>query len=138
MTINVPNPEALKAGFANIQANLVYWDQRAWVQVGLFDEVPPANTCGTTACLAGHIVLASGVSWKELMGIDVAETAMKLLGYTWYEDEDGETVYDGDGNEFNDIFYRMYSNQHDLPLEYDQQAFDDFKAEVSTLTGVEL
>jgi hypothetical protein len=136
VTINVPNPEVLQAGFANIQANLSYWNQQSWVQQGIIDT-PPANTCGTTACLAGHIVLASGVSWEELKGKDIAHEAMILLGYTSEYDDDDDLMYGDDGDEFNDIFYQMRS-QSGRSLEYSQEAFDEFKAYVSALTGVEL
>jgi hypothetical protein len=139
VTIHVPNPEVLQAGFASIQANLAFWNQQSWVQQGIMDT-PQANTCGTTACLAGHIVLAAGFSWDQLKKMNVPLTAMSLLGYGNAEDPDDEEpdYYDGDGNEFNDIFYRMRSDRSGLNLEYSQEAFDEFKAEVSELTGVEL
>jgi hypothetical protein len=136
VTINVPNPEVLQAGFANIAANLVYWNQQTWVQQGVIDA-PQANACGTTACLAGHIVLASGVSWEELWRKDIAHEAMILLGYASEYDDDDCLTYGDDGDEFNDIFYRM-SSESGRNLEYSQEAFDEFKSYVSALTGVEL
>jgi hypothetical protein len=146
VTINVPKPDALRAGMANIQANLSYWSQDVWVTSHPDTPVPQDNHCGTTACLAGHIVLAAGHSWDDIFHMNIAFEAMKLLGYElvrvprWCHGCDQNHMEDhwsGDGDEFTDIFYHM-SFGDGLYLEYSQEAFDAFKAYVTEVTGVEL
>ena len=146
MTIHVPNPEVLQAGFANIAANLSYWNQVTWIQQERF-WVPSDNTCGTTACLAGHILLGQGWTWRDLLNErTIPAKAMMALGYTeievpvwcdFCEENHLETSWSGDGVAFEVIFYRMRDSS-DEELGYTQAAFDEFKAYVTQMTGVEL
>ncbi len=132
--INVPNPEVLKAAFAGIQENLDYWSQDTWC--GRPKHEPPSgNTCGTTACLAGHILLATGTKWEDLRKIHVSEEALKALGYVWADDVTG---WSGDGWQFGEIFYWITDEETYRDYEYTQEAFDRFRAQVSELTGIEL
>ncbi len=151
--INVPKPEVLRAAFANMRANLAHWNQERWVfqwdgWFALHPSVPPEeNICRTTACLAGHIVLANGASWEELLtgttGID--SLAMEALGYTWEEQScfcgDPECSnaggWDGDGDVFELFFGRIF-DQNGNVMHYDQAQLERFAAEVSEATGVEL
>lgn len=82
-----PEGEAiLREAIANIEMNLEGWNQQSWVALK-FDE--GAEVCGTTACLAGHILsvgrqenlmeLFNSQFGPELRG-KFPETAMRLLG----------------------------------------------------------
>lgn len=144
MTINVPNPEVLQKAFAVIEANLFAWHQGSWCATDWeLDEVPPENTCGTTACLAGFIALGAGLTPSVVaeMGSEVADTALKALGFApdpgacpccpadrWNDDADA----------FRSLFYRTYDNVNDGDLAFTREAFDVFRAEVSLKTGIEL
>jgi hypothetical protein len=79
--IRVPNEQALRDGVANAELDLNQWDQSTWASEG--DD----ETCGTTACLAGHILLASGMTWGEVLDLSerdgraVPMQAMTVLGF---------------------------------------------------------
>jgi len=74
--INVPNPDVLRAGVAHAELHLEQWDQSMWV-----------SDCDTTACLAGHILLAQGMTWEEIVAVDsqpgggISKMAIKALGF---------------------------------------------------------
>jgi hypothetical protein len=163
-TIVVPNPDVLRAGIKHVESHLKYWNQVGWIQIGvggLPGEVPEEETCGTTACLAGHVLLAQGENWPDLLSgrVWIAERAMVALGFNRLEwrcacdwdsrvdcaDVGGDTCtdgfnrlgWDGDGNRFEQIFYKI-SRSDGGTFEYSANAFEDFRAHVSELTGIEL
>jgi len=157
VTINVPNPEVLKAAFAEMEANLAYWYQGVWYsepgQLGF--DLPQENTCGTTACLAGFIVLASGSTWEQMIGLWVPDEALERLGFTKVlvphdcSDESCMVLeWTDDAAEFREIFYK--TSTWDMPnvdqvegpardsLGFTRDRFEYFKAYVSEQTGIEL
>ena len=135
MTIDVPNPEALKAGIQHAQDHLNSWGQEEfltyWDDEGNPMEMPEEGDppCGTMACLAGHILLASGKSWKDIERLDIPVEALKVLGF------DGRRS--GDGERFED---RVFFCTHDAsgPLAKTREKFELFKAHVTRVTGIEL
>jgi hypothetical protein len=135
MTINVPNPEALRAGLRHAQDHLKFWDQNEflvyWDADGQEFELPEEGEppCGTTACLAGHILLATGMSWKEISRGDISSQALHALGYQFTGDRDAMA--------FDElIFMHVYGDTG--PLARTQEKFDELKAHVAEVTGVEL
>lgn len=143
MTITVPNPEVLKQAFAAIEANLFAWHQGRWIEMDWESgELPPENTCGTTACLAGFIVLGTGKTPLEVeeMREGAADAALEALGFVpapaacrcceaWWTD---------DAEDFRNLFYRTVDYVNDRDMSFTREAFDVFRAEVSELTGIEL
>jgi hypothetical protein len=136
VTINVPNPEALKAGIAHAQDHLNLWDQNEfltyWDDDGEWRELPEEGEppCGTTACLAGHILLAAGKSWKQISQMDIPNEALRVLGF-----EQGRHF--GDGDLFDDRVF-LYTHDDSGLLAKTQEKFDLFKAHVTEVTGIEL
>jgi len=41
------------------------------------------NTCGTTACIAGHVLLAAGYTLEEIMAADADENELKPALLAW-------------------------------------------------------
>jgi len=158
VTINVPNPEVLKAGIAHAEKHLRFWNQNYFIHFGGESWTTPLSEviaaapveapdgkpdCGTSACLAGHILLAQGHSWADLASTDIPTAALQALGYEAtslecspdaieFDDQIfgliGEEVFDDDGDDPQ--YFRVYA--------LTQENFEIFKAEVSRLTGIEL
>lgn len=134
MTINVPNPEALKAGIAHAEEHLNLWNQdefiRHWDDHGDELDLPDAGEppCGTTSCLAGHILLAQGHSWARIARMDISGEALRVLGY---EENSGA------GEDFFDVVFCHTHDDSGL-LAGTPEKFQLFKAYVTKQTGVEL
>jgi hypothetical protein len=134
VTIHVPNPEALKAGIAYAEKHLNLWNQDEFIRYWDADDepidLPDAGDppCGTTACLAGHILLAQGHSWAQIAWMDISGEALRILGYEEISDA-GE-----------DFFDTVFCHTHDDSglLARTPEKFQLFKAYVTDRTGVEL
>jgi hypothetical protein len=130
--IKVPKPEVLKAGVRHIEQHIKNWNQSDWIKVGSAypDE---QGTCGTTACLAGHILLSQGHSWRDLHEEAIPTEALNALGFN-PNGEDGRYNFD------HEIF--CYTHDHseggdENVLAYTPQKLAAFKAWITTVTGVE-
>jgi hypothetical protein len=124
VTIHVPNPEVLRAGIKHAEENLAQWNQGTFVSFSGAE-----HPCGSRACLAGHILLAQGLTWEQILGVSIPETALEYLGLD-PESDDGRRFDD-------DIFYMIGSDSGDHYART-PELFAEFKAAVSALTGVEL
>jgi hypothetical protein len=150
MTVTVPNEQALRDGVAHAELDLNAWDQRNWIHL---EGDYPQDACGTTACLAGHILLSQGMSLEEVDALrresgGVPKRALEILGFKV------KSVYPWNWDEFadrnTDKFYKsvfMWINDHRLP--YDKkagsrplrgtpEAFKYFKEQIASVTGIEL
>jgi hypothetical protein len=141
--IHVPNVDALRAGFHHVEEHLDQWDQDTY----LLGDIGPGDqpACGTTACLAGHVLLAAGYPWGYLNRIDmdpriggtggIGGVAMDVLGITDHWDRIewncevwnfcvAQVVMDGD--------YEF------VPLRRSRESLDLLKKRVTEVTGVQL
>lgn len=152
--ITVPNPDVLRAGIAHAEADLKHWNQQNWIGFGLGGGVDAAGQplCGTYACLAGHILLASGRSWAELIDIqrrsmdfgtslqsepDISDLALEALGFpvptSWLEEEVEET----DRSNFEGcIFEFTYNWPFHEEVAYTRDALGLLKKRITTFTGI--
>lgn len=138
--VKVPKPDVLKAGIAHAEENLKHWNQLDWFSMGTRfpDE---KDDCGTTACLAGHILLAQGMSWKEVSRLgSIRDEALKALGFKrtpiWW----GESWDENAANFDNQVFCYTRVGNGDFgsdPLAYEESRMNEFKARVTEVTGVE-
>jgi hypothetical protein len=129
-TITVPNPDVLRAGIRHIEDDLAHWDQGDWLrlrEVFVYPDEPEVlETCRTTACLAGHILLAQGSTWRQLVKHQVAGEAMTALGF-------------GEGGEADRFFQEIFqmTETADVDLAFDEEALVVFKARITEVTGVD-
>lgn len=132
--VRVPNPEVLKAGMKHVEEHIEHWNQLDWFSPGT--RLPDENGgCGTSACLAGHILLAAGHDWKELSNIfSISAEALDTLGFERGSD---------DWNAFDyEVF--CYTRDDDIEdweidntLAYTPERLATFKQRVTEVTGVE-
>jgi hypothetical protein len=129
--INVPNPDVLRAGIAHAEADIEHWNQNDWVKVG--DRLPDEQGgCGTTACLAGHILLAQGYSWKELATVgDMSSKALRALG--WLRPG---VFWEDDAQAFYDYVFCHTKDEGDDILAFTPERMSYFKQWITELTGV--
>jgi hypothetical protein len=151
VTINVPNPEVLLAGLAHAELDLNAWDQRTWTDTEVGEH------CGTTACLAGHILLSQGMSQAELSQLNeirgaVPIAALQRLGFSVNVKPSSDPwAWDGFVSDGTNSFYaRVFLHTRDdrLPNEFDEdpngplathpEAFKYFKERITEVTGIEL
>lgn len=126
--IHIPHPEVLRAGVAHAEADLEHWNQKNWMTMG--DRLPDGQGgCGTTACLAGHIMLSQGKTWEQLYKERwfISEEAAGALG-----------LYGADHLDFQDeIFYLMWADENaDEYLAETQENLDRLKQRITEVTGV--
>jgi hypothetical protein len=148
VTINVPNPEVLLAGLAHAELDLNAWDQRNWTYT---------EDCGTTACLAGHILLSQGMSQDELSQLNeirgaVPIAALQRLGFSVDVKPTGDPwSWDGFVSGETGAFHTrvfLYTRDDRLPNEFNEdlngplathpEAFKYFKERITEVTGIEL
>lgn len=141
--IKVPNEAALRAGVEHAQEYLEEWNQGSWA------NVDPGSVCGTTACLAGHILMAQGMPFHLLLhlgdqqqGWGVPLLAMNVLGFETDINPSADDYDSKDAQEFHDL---IFAHVHDAraegtwgSLRTTQEAFDLFKERVTEVTGIEL
>jgi hypothetical protein len=146
VTIKVPNEDVLKAGIAHAERDLNTWNQCSWID---WDD-----ECGTTACLAGHIVLAQHGNLREVSvggGTNhVAQEALRLLGFDVTVQGDRSWDWDRFISPDTASFYsRIFLHTRDIrlgqdaygegyPLATHPDAFKYFKEHITEVTGVEL
>lgn len=140
MTISVPRPEVLRAGIEHIQQYLEFWNQGSYVyywdnegwEVSISNAGSGTPPCGTTACLAGHILLSQGETWENLISEGfIADRALDYLGF------DRNKPLGARGEFVSNVFYLVYDENGSM-FGGAQERFDKFKAYVSEVTGVEL
>lgn len=130
--IEVPNPAALRAGVKHIEDHIDMWSQTYWVTFAPSDVSQDGNACGTTACLAGHILLAAGYSWNELNELQMPGQALDVLGFDRSFDSQR---FDFDSEIF--CYIHDYSEGGDENvLAYTPEKLAAFKAWVTKVTGV--
>jgi hypothetical protein len=128
VTIKVPNEQALRDGVAHAELHLDQWHQAAWVDRGiLFD----GELCGTTACLAGHILLAQGVSWRNLQGSgEIPSRAMRAIGFNDMYADDAWFFY-------KQVFGFTYATDVG-PVGINPDRMKLLKERITEVTGIEL
>lgn len=129
--IKVPNEQALRDGIAHAELHLSQWHQGGWVQNGLDFE---GEECGTTACLAGHILLARGHSWEDLMsGEGISIKAIRALGFDVRDmDHDSEAF-----RFYRKIFgFTWVDDVGAVGINPDRMKL--FKERITAVTGIEL
>lgn len=132
MTIKVPNEQVLRDGIAHAELHLSQWHQGAWVHNGLDFQ---GGKCGTTACLAGHILLAKGHSWEDLSRSDEAilYKAIRALGF-----DVRDMNYDSEAFRFcRDVFdFTWIDDVGAVGINPDRMKL--FKEHITAVTGIEL
>lgn len=97
-TSGTVNLDLLNRALDTIESDLSKWDQNQWVNTSLLTkaevDTPPLNMCGTTMCLAGHILLLTGryvIAWKKYYEYD-AETNPNAKEAAFFDTAEGEWV----------------------------------------------
>lgn len=130
----VPNEALLRAGVAHAELELEHWNQTMWGP----SPYVPLNECRTKACLAGHILLAQGMTWRALLDLDrtgsVSKTALDLLGF----DRNGYVVEGSDVNKFRgQVFGYTYNIKANQSLGYSPGPMKLLKERITETTGIE-
>lgn len=158
--INVPNPEVLIAGIRHAEEDLEHWNQAYWAQTAWeWDEVNLRSTaaladdggpmCGTSACLAGHILLAQGMTWEELLEVQrqweiddvsvvgIAERALDALGF-----EPDDRVHVTPRDDFSKMVFGFTAVYHGYTgatqLARTRETLELLKDRITEATGIEL
>ncbi len=134
--IVVPKPEILKAAVKHIEEHIEHWNQSDWAHLG--SRLPDdEGDCGTTACLAGHILLSQGEDWGRLVAMDnesIPGEALDVLGFDRFDPN--RSAFD------SNIFMHTYDvtadpEEDDFIIGYTPEKLAKFKAYVTKVTGVE-
>lgn len=116
--VRVPNEEVLRNGVAHAELHLDRWDQGTWV-----------SACGTTACLAGHILLAQGREWQDMDTFGIAYQALRALGL--------------EGHDAMAFHFEIFNYTHDVALTgaknvgHTPEAMKFLKQRITDVTGIE-
>lgn len=128
--IEVPLPEVMRAGIKHAEEHIEAWNQAAWCDIrDLTEDGQP--TCGTTACLAGHILLSQGHTWQEIESMNISREALKALGWRW------NIVFElEDANCFEDLVFTTITDGYGDHIAYTREKLDEFKEHITKLTGI--
>jgi hypothetical protein len=137
----IGNPELLKLVMKDIEADPERWNQDGWFKASdvhrartyLGEITVQADACGTTACLAGHILIREGYQptvfgtfvSREGRRVNPDTVAAELLGLT-------ET-------QTHDLFYYTTFSSKRVERGYrpgSPMTLEEFKSHVTEVTGV--